>query len=758
MTKEINLFLGDSKSVEKKTNVSTSTKKEGSSLFDSILSKAKETPSKTENSDTSKTNKTQQIEAKATVSKKTTEKKEEHTAQTNNSNNKLTETSSKAVSKTETVENKKTTDKKETSLLDRLLLEAKDTLKDKKELLKTDMSENNDIEQAKKSKTAETKDSKANKKSLAETIKDVKAENKVETKENKEIQSQTIKDAKTENKAETKENKNTLGAIIKDAVNESKTEVKDQKNKSVETEEEEKTNKTDKNITAEITKNLIEENKIEKNETASTVTKKEVESVDNSTKVVTQTALEEPKENKTESKNDKKENKSDLKISDKVAVEITKEEVKENKNIPLEKKDTNSKNSTKEAVINESKEVKTELKQDSKSENGSIKTLNTIANKEENSIEAEDKKIEKTPKNLEENDKKTLKTSSESVKNEKVAEQLSKLKTETSAETVNISKENIEKKMPLENKKEKLSLLDQLVNESKNKIKEQEEGVVSKKALPENSAQSKNDILTNIYLSSRNKNIEDKSLEVGHKGKEQALNAKNVDDVKNSAKTLELGLKEAVVEIKEAKVEQASVSKGQNINHLSLANDNHTDDVDELDLKSKTISKIASKALTETIVNLNVNAQAAQTIQSRIIGARQQMSSMMSDIAREMYTNYKPPVTAFRLNLQPAHLGSIAIMIKSDRESTISISMNMSSSATLDAINENQSSLRSALMKTFGEDNNFSLDFGMQDQNPNQQDQESNENNQNTKRNVGSTEEILDVRNNTVEENPNNYM
>jgi hypothetical protein len=199
----------------------------------------------------------------------------------------------------------------------------------------------------------------------------------------------------------------------------------------------------------------------------------------------------------------------------------------------------------------------------------------------------------------------------------------------------------------------------------------------------------------------------------------------------------------------------------RNLQRLAFSKNQTHDDISNLEVYSKKVSKEASKAvLGETVVNLNVSAQNVQNITQRIIGARQQMSSMMSDIAREMYSNYKPPVTAFRLNLQPAHLGSIAIMIKSDRESTISISMNMSSSATLDAMTENQGSLRSALNKSFGQDNQFDLDFGMQEEQQNSNSDQSNQqqNQQDRRREQTSTQSLLGAREENKEEMLMNYM
>ena len=44
---------------------------------------------------------------------------------------------------------------------------------------------------------------------------------------------------------------------------------------------------------------------------------------------------------------------------------------------------------------------------------------------------------------------------------------------------------------------------------------------------------------------------------------------------------------------------------------------------------------------------LDIQPNLVNSIQSRIVGAKQQMASMMSDVARQMYENYKPPVTVF---------------------------------------------------------------------------------------------------------------
>ena len=124
------------------------------------------------------------------------------------------------------------------------------------------------------------------------------------------------------------------------------------------------------------------------------------------------------------------------------------------------------------------------------------------------------------------------------------------------------------------------------------------------------------------------------------------------------------------------------------------------------------------------------------------------MTSMMSDAARNMYENYKPPVTAFRINLFPSQLGHIAILMKNDKENTISISLNMSNSNTLDAFVDNQAMLKDALNKNFNNNQTiFNLDFNMENENSNNQsfsheNQENDENNENP-----SSNEILEAIN-----------
>ena len=132
----------------------------------------------------------------------------------------------------------------------------------------------------------------------------------------------------------------------------------------------------------------------------------------------------------------------------------------------------------------------------------------------------------------------------------------------------------------------------------------------------------------------------------------------------------------------------------------------------------------------------------------------------MSDVARQMYENYKPPVTAFKINLNPTELGSIAILMKSDKNNGLSITMNVSNNVTLDTLIENQNLLKNSLNKTFDENTKFNLDFGSSNQNSNNQ-SSSNQNQSNRQfEQQMDTQTILQLKeeNKDIEEKVIDYM
>lgn len=288
------------------------------------------------------------------------------------------------------------------------------------------------------------------------------------------------------------------------------------------------------------------------------------------------------------------------------------------------------------------------------------------------------------------------------------------------------------------------SLMDALIQ---NSVKKQEEFLAKNSDLTNVDVKQK-EIVSSIYLSEQ-KNQLNTQLNFN---KSEALNllkdGASLDDIKKSASILDLGLEEVDVE---KALSLDDVIKKNSLRDLNdrkqildtLLNEKNIRSVDVKNLITKSVE--ASSALLENKLNfvedsvLNVNSPLSFNIQTKIIGARQQMSNMMSDIAKQMYENYRPPVTVFRINLNPENLGSIAIMMKSEKNSDVSISMSVSSQATLDALVENQNLLRNSLVKTFEENTKFNLDFSSQERNQNNQDQQKQEDHKNQDEYIDTT-------------------
>ena len=157
---------------------------------------------------------------------------------------------------------------------------------------------------------------------------------------------------------------------------------------------------------------------------------------------------------------------------------------------------------------------------------------------------------------------------------------------------------------------------------------------------------------------------------------------------------------------------------------------------------------------------MSVPKDIAQNLQNKIIGAQQKMGSFMSEVARNMYLNYKPPVTAFRVNLNPANLGTISIMMKANKvDNSLSVSMNLSNSNTMEAFTENKVALQSAIQRQFNETSNVTINFNMQDQNS---ENEFSQFNQNSKDNKQNQEQSDDLESANIEEQEiietNDYM
>jgi hypothetical protein len=294
------------------------------------------------------------------------------------------------------------------------------------------------------------------------------------------------------------------------------------------------------------------------------------------------------------------------------------------------------------------------------------------------------------------------------------------------------------------------SLMDQLIERNTQSI----ESISPDKVDILQRESASKDFISNIYLSSQKNSINTQNLF----NKNEAINllkdATNIKDVKASAQMLDLGLEDVsvdqtvetqkIVDIPK-KLEIDLVAKRNILDNLMLSKNIVDPDIKNLITKSVEAS---SALLDDTLkvsedTTVNVNSPISYNIQSKIIGARQQMSTMMSDIARQMYENYKPPVTVFKINLNPLELGSIAILMKNDKNNSLSISMNVSNNSTLDALIDNQNVLKTSLNKTFDESTKFNLDFNSSNENNNQS---SNKGNQNNQGNQNKFEQQIDTQ------------
>jgi hypothetical protein len=313
-------------------------------------------------------------------------------------------------------------------------------------------------------------------------------------------------------------------------------------------------------------------------------------------------------------------------------------------------------------------------------------------------------------------------------------------------------------------KDEKLSLMDKLIQKNSEKIITLEE-INNNIDTPLKESSAK-DFITSIYLGSQKNQVNNQSLFNKNEAITILKEGNNIQAVKTSAEILELGLENIEVE---QTVENKLDIKKSNVEIVDRKNliDNI---LSQKNVKSEEIKHLitqsveASKALIENNITLaedaivNVNSPLSYNIQSKIIGAKQQMATMMSDIARQMYENYKPPVTAFRINLNPTELGSIAILMRNDKNSGLSIMMSVSNSVTLDTLMGNQEVLKNSLNKTFDESTKFNLDFSSSNQNSNNSSSNNQQNQQNTKQ--MDTQSILKLKeeNKDKEEKIIDYM
>lgn len=796
MSKGLDLLITSKKEdVAGKSTKSSSitSKKEGSSLFDSLLSSAKKDLKATTESQVSI--KSEEIKKRETLLTKTlpleqslknistklginedikTLDKGENKELKNNSihtpkDTPLQQEVKVPLNKEENISSKAT--KNSNSLMDRLFQNTKQTVDEQKVMLNEEKAEvkkdkfTEKIIIADKLKTIDINNSEKNseKKDVITTIdkKTVLTESLVKESESKNVKTEILSDKNSKKIVSDKEVENTQ-------IEEKKETIKDDISK---------TNRVNTQTTTILKENTskIGDNNLEK-EIDSKIKKVE-ETLENIQTIKVDPKIKEDKErvleNKTEETDKKTLNKSEDKTSliDKILAK-NKEPILDEK-LSFEK--TSIKDADIELVPTSSKNINNEKIDLNKNEKNlskeSSQTLSlksdesridkNILKQKETTLDSNDlnnSKINLSNSNNKEVDNSSLNidknlfthNNKENQSSERNPVELSKL-SNSKDETLdtNLAKESLKTSNKVDTKSE---LFNQKVvsNETSNNkqvfTKTEEPIQLSKKISleemmkgsinsDESLKQSKNEMVTNIYLSSQKKSLADNSLEIKSEVINNIKNAKSTKDVEKGAKALNLGLEKQEVTI-EKSIEEPKVQKlvsSSTFDKLSLFRNNVKDSLENktvlkgsLDILSQNILK--SENLEEKVVELSVNLASTPTLQNRIVAARQQMATMMSDLARTMYENYKPPVTAFRINLNPSSLGSIAIVLRNDQKNSLSINMNISNHSTKEIMIENQVSLRDSLSKTFEGASNFNLNFDASEETYNSANQENNSN------------------------------
>ena len=316
---------------------------------------------------------------------------------------------------------------------------------------------------------------------------------------------------------------------------------------------------------------------------------------------------------------------------------------------------------------------------------------------------------------------------------------------------------------------QKLSLMDQLIqsNSKKDITAKIEEAVSLNPQSIEQTNKNSKELASNIFLADQKNSLNNQLLFNKNEAVNILKNASGIEDIEKSANILDLNANNLEVEqnISSENLTDLSVDEKEILDRKNILNSILNEkDVRSVDVRNLITSSIeASKALLEDTINivddkvLDIQPNLVNSIQSRIVGAKQQMASMMSDVARQMYENYKPPVTVFRMNLNPGDLGTISVLMKQDKSSGLTINMSVSNIATLELLMENQNMLRNSLAKTFNDSANFNLDFSKGEGGQSQGDSSSNQN-QRDKRD-SNTQEILRLKKENKDyEEKNDYM
>ncbi len=569
---------------------------------------------------------------------------------------------------------------------------------------------------------------KAKLKSQQELLPEKTAKN---TKTTEEIKTVETKTAESKTNEEIKIKVDGKASLIKEAVDEIKNEISKIGKEDKENSKELEKSKTDKNNTAKTTEEI---------KTVESKTNEEIKiKVDGKASLIKE-AVDEIKNEISKIGKEDKENSKEL------------EKSKTDKNNTA--KTTETTETTEESKTNE--EIK--IKVDGKA--SLIKEAVDEIKNEISKIGKEDKENSKELEKSKTDKNNTAKTTEEIKTVESKTNEEIKIKVDGKASLIKEAVDEIKKDISSIENNEENGTLDSLTkNNNEGNGKETTKSSIAKQQVLENELFSKKTetqidgkitLLANGFLNSQEKNKQTVSLSQLSNAQNNIEKNKTLKSVKDSANMLDLNMEKINVEhsdesgkaktievlSKEDKASQLQRIQNQGVNRFIMEKENMVKN-EEL-INSAEIDKTSSDNVQQKEKNilLNVPQAVVETIQSKIIGAQQKVGSFMSEVARNMYLNYKPPFTSFRMNLNPANLGSIAVVMRASKtDNNISVSMNMNNNSTMEVMAENKVALQTALQKQLGDGSNVSLSFDMQDGSNTDQFEQSNQNNNSSNQN-----------------------
>jgi len=332
------------------------------------------------------------------------------------------------------------------------------------------------------------------------------------------------------------------------------------------------------------------------------------------------------------------------------------------------------------------------------------------------------------------------------------------------------------------------------ISENKNIKNEKKSKITSKKIVKNNSLldnllnKAKNSKPNNIILNNKNevikkqfdsvKKVEKEVLKesILHQTKQEIIENKSIDSVVKGAKKLNLNIESIEIQKDKKKNKNRKEFKDKkNLNELFETSkslnkaflnkqiidrqvDNKTSILQEvktlpintkLDSSEKIVQNEQPKS-NQNIqeVGITVNKTLVEQFHIKIINAKQKMASLMSDIARSIYANYKPPVTSFRIKLNPVNLGQISVLIRTQKHTnnnSLEINLGISKQQTHEVLIEHKHLLQQSLNKNF---NNSEISLNMSfssDTGSSFNEYQHNQNHQNNKKNNG-------IENNNIED------